>query len=228
MIRALAVVAVVALTASLAAAQPGTEPVQDSDGKTNPGTEEPQPGAEDVRDSDEKTNPGTVEGDKTNPGTVQEGGVAPELPPERPKTPFDRGRVGLSAGAGSTTAFGEQYFAIGAGASYFVLDGVAIDFGTQVQWGDGPTILRTTPGLRYVAQPLVGHSPLIPYIAGYYTHWFIGDAVPDADALGTRGGLLYVSGSIVLGLGIGYEHLVSECTMNCSSVYPDLTISVAL
>jgi hypothetical protein len=149
-------------------------------------------------------------------------------PPPRPRTPFDRGRFGLSAGAGTTSALGQRYFGIGAGASYFVLDGVGVGLSAQVQWGDGPTITRTTPELRYVAQPLVGRWPLIPYVAVFYTHWFIGDAFEDVDAIGTRGGLLYVSGSIVLGLGVAYEHLVSECTMNCSSVYPDITISIAL
>ncbi|HEX5060286.1 MAG TPA: hypothetical protein VFV99_13050 [Kofleriaceae bacterium] len=159
------------------------------------------------------------------PGAVQ---PVPEEEPPRERTPFDRGRFALSAGAGTTSVFDQRYFGIGVAAGYFVLDGVAIDLGTQVQWGDGPTILRTTPGLRYVAQPLVGTWPLIPYVAGYYTHWFVGDAIADVDAVGTRGGLLYVSGSLVLGLGVGYEHLVSECTMDCSSVYPDLTISIAL
>ena len=150
-----------------------------------------------------------------------------EPEPERPRTPFDQGRFGLSAGAGTSSALGHRYYAIGAGASYFVLDGFAVGFGSQVQWGDGPTILRTTPELRYVAQPLVGHWPLIPYLAVFYTHWFVGDAFADVDAIGTRGGLLYVSGSMVLGLGVAYEHLVSECTMDCSSVYPDITISIA-
>jgi hypothetical protein len=173
---------------------------------------------------------------------AQPGGPTEEPPPPPPpptvaspvlvvpkrRTPFDRGRFGLTAGAGSTSAFGVRYFAIGAGASYFVLDGVAVGLGTQVQWGDGPTIFRTTPELRYVAQPLIEYSPVIPYVGVFYTHWFIGNRVNDVDAVGTRGGLLYVSGSIVLGLGVAYEHLVSRCAMDCWSVYPDITISVAL
>jgi hypothetical protein len=156
--------------------------------------------------------------------------AVPEPEPKR-RTPFDQGRFSLTAGAGTSSALGQRYFGIGAGAMYFALDGVGIGLGTQVQWGDGPTILRTTPELRYVAQPLVGRWPLIPYAGVFYTHWFIGDAFIDVDAVGTRGGLLYVSGSVVLGLGVAYEHLVSECdamTMDCSSVYPDITISVAL
>lgn len=152
----------------------------------------------------------------------------PEPEPPRRRTPFDRGRFGLTAGAGTTSAFGERYFAIAAGTSYYVLDGVGVGLGTQVQWGDGPTIFRTTPDLRYVAQPLVGRWPLIPYVGVFYTHWFVGERIADVDAVGTRGGLLYVSGSVVLGLGLAYEHLVSTCTMDCSAVYPDITISIAL
>jgi hypothetical protein len=82
--------------------------------------------------------------------------VAPEAEPSTRKTPFDRGRFGLSFGAGSQTAFGARYFAVGGGAGYYVLDGVELGLGAQHQWGDGPSISRVTPSLRYVVQPLVG------------------------------------------------------------------------
>lgn len=152
-----------------------------------------------------------------------------ELAPPR-KTPFDRGRFGLGLGAGSTSAFGQRYYFVAGRAGYFVLDGVELELGGVVQWGDGPSIGRVTPGVRYVVQPLVGHFPLIPYVGVFYSHWFVGggDAYPDQDSIGTRGGVLYVSGSIVLGLGIAYEHVVSTCAMDCSAIYPDLTISIAL
>ena len=152
-------------------------------------------------------------------------GVQPE--PEL-RTPFDQGRFGLSGGGGAGTAFGERYYAIALGASYFVLDGVGVGLASQVQWGNGPTITRVTPELRYVAQPLVGRWPLIPYAGVFYSHWFISSVYADVDAIGTRGGLLYLSGSIIVGLGIAYEHLVSECSTDCSSVYPDITIGFSL
>lgn len=145
-----------------------------------------------------------------------------------PRTPFDQGRFWFSAGGGATSAFGERYFAIAAGASYFVLDGVDVGLAGQHQWGDGPSISRLTPSLRYVAQPLVGKFPLIPYVGLFYSHWFIGSQINDVDAVGTRGGLLYVSGSIVVGLGIAYEQVVSACTEDCDAVYPDFTIAIAL
>jgi hypothetical protein len=146
------------------------------------------------------------------------------LEPEERRTPFDQGRFGLSGGGGTTSAFGMRYYAVGLGATYFVLDGVGVGASTQVDWGTGPTMLRVSPELRYVAQPLVGRWPVIPYVAGYYTHWFVAERIDDVDAIGTRGGLLYISGSIILGLGIGYEHLVSDCAVDCSTLYPDFSI----
>lgn len=148
-------------------------------------------------------------------------------PPPAPPTPFDRGRVNLGLGGGSQTALGYRYFGIGGAVGYFVLDGVELGLGALHQFGDGPSISRVTPAVRYVAQPLVGRSPVIPYTGVFYNHWFIGRGVPDVDTVGARAGLLYVSGSLILGLGVVYERVVSACT-DCDLIYPDFTISLAL
>lgn len=146
-------------------------------------------------------------------------------PPE--PTPFDRGRMNLSAGGGSTTNFGERYFALGAGFGYFVLDGLELGISALHQFGDGPSISKVAPQIRYIAKPLVGKWPLIPYVGVFYTHWFIGDTFEDVDAVGSRAGLLYVSGRVLLGLGVAVERTVSECIDECTTVYPDLTISLS-
>ena len=145
-----------------------------------------------------------------------------------PETPFDRGKLSLSIGGGSQTALDHRYFAIGGAVGYFVLDGVEVGLGALHAFGDGPSISKLTPMLEYVAQPLVGRSPVIPYVGAFYNHWFIGSGLADVDTLGGRGGLLYVSGQLVLGLGVAYERVVSQCVTDCSSVYPDFTISLAL
>lgn len=152
-----------------------------------------------------------------------------EIVPSEPviRTPFDRGRVGLSLGGGSQTTLGFRYFVIGGGVGYYVLDGVELGLAAQHQFGDGPSISNLRPSVRYVAQPLVGRWPLVPYVGGFYSHWFIGDQLADVDAVGARTGLLYVSGSLILGLGVVYERIVSACTA-CDDVYPDFTISLAL
>ena len=162
-------------------------------------------------------------------GLAAPGRAVAEAPADPPRpTPFDRGRVNLGVGGGSQNALGHRYFGIGGGVGYFVLDGVELGLGALHQFGDGPSISRLTPSLRYVAQPLVGHWPLIPYAGGFYNHWFIGRGLPDVDTVGVRGGLLYVSGSVILGLGVVYERVVSACQLDCALVYPDFTISLAL
>jgi len=150
-----------------------------------------------------------------------------EEPP--PKTPFDRGRMGISVAGGASNNFGQRYFAIGAGFGYYVLDGLELGIAAIHQFGDGPSISRVAPSIRYVAQPLVGSWPLIPYVGVFYNHWFIGDGYPDVDAVGGRAGFLYVSGSILLGLGVAVERTVSECPdSECWTAYPDFTNSLSL
>jgi hypothetical protein len=146
--------------------------------------------------------------------------------PPRP-TPFDRGKIGLSVGGGSTSAFGHTYYALGGGVGYFVLDGVELGLSGLAQFGSGPRIEKLSPSVRYVVRPLVGTWPVIPYVGGFYTHWFVGGSLADVDTLGGRVGGLFVSGQVVLGLGVAYERIISTCTMDCDLVYPDVTISLA-
>ena len=146
----------------------------------------------------------------------------------RPRTPFDQGNVWLSIGGGTQTAFGERYVALGAHVGYFVVDGLELGAGAAHLFGGPPSIDRVSPSVRYVAQPLVGHSPLIPYVGAFYNHWFIGDDIPDDDTIGARAGLLHVSGRFVFGLGVVVEHEVSECFRDCTQVYPDVTLGLSL
>lgn len=155
-------------------------------------------------------------------GTAAAQGVVEE--PEV-RTPFDRGRINLYLGAGSQ----KSAIVVGGAFGYFVLAGLELSLGGQYQWGDGPSIAKLTPGLRYVAQPLVlQHWPVVPYVGVFASHYFVGAQNIDEDALGTRGGLLYVSGNFVLGLGVAVERVISECTDDCTSVYPDFTVSLSL
>ncbi len=143
------------------------------------------------------------------------------------ETPFDRGKKNLSVAGGAGNNLGEQYYAIGAGFGYFVLDGLELGASVLEQFGDGPSITKLAPQVRYIAQPLVGKWPLIPYVGAFYTHWVIGGGIDDVDAVGARTGLLYVSGRILLGLGVAVEKTVSKCVDECTNVYPDFTISLS-
>jgi hypothetical protein len=151
---------------------------------------------------------------------------ADDAAPPQP-TPFDRGKIGVSVGGGSSSVFGHTYYSLGGGIGYFVLDGVELGLSGLAQFGADPSIEKLSPSLRYVVKPLVGKWPVIPYVGGFYTHWFVGDPIPDVDTVGGRVGGLFISGQVVLGLGVAYERIISTCTMDCDLVYPDLTISLA-
>lgn len=145
------------------------------------------------------------------------------------KTPFDKGRfnLGLGLNFGRTDA-NERYYVFGGGLGYYVLDGVELGLGTSIQFGAGPTILRTIPGVRYVVQPLVGKSPLIPYVGTFVGRYFVSDGIDDMSTVGGRVGAIYVSGSLLIGLGLVVEKIVSECTTNCTDYYPELAFALSL
>jgi hypothetical protein len=151
----------------------------------------------------------------------------PPEPPPPPPTPFDQGRVAISAGGGTTSSFGHNYVVIGGSVGVYVLDGVLVAVHGLHQFGADPSISEVSPELRYVAKPLVGRWPVIPYVGTFYNHWFI-SGQSDVDSVGGRAGGLWVSGNVVLGLGVVVEHIVSTCTMDCDSVYPDITIALSL
>lgn len=150
-----------------------------------------------------------------------------EAPPPR-RTPFDQGRFALTVGGGTQDVLGQHYFVLGAGVGYYVLDGVGLHLSGLVELGASPFIAKLSPELRYVAQPLVGSSPVIPYVGTFYNHWFVSGMYDDVDTIGARAGLMYLSGALVVGFGAAVEHTLSTCTMDCDTIYPDLILSVAL
>jgi hypothetical protein len=150
------------------------------------------------------------------------------LDPAPRETPFDRGRVTLKVGGGSQTVNNYRYFGAGVGIGYYVLDGVELGLFGLHEFGNGPSLNEVTPSLRYVARPLIGSWPLVPYAGVFYNHWFVGDPYSDSDTAGTRAGVIYLSGQMILGIGIVYEHVLSTCVQSCDQVYPDVTLGFTL
>ena len=156
--------------------------------------------------------------------------LVPTAPPARADggledpgpTPFDRGRFSFTVIAGEQTAFGENHFTLGAGAGYYLLDGLELGASAIHEFGGGPSINEVSPALRYVAQPLFGRWPVLPYGGVFYNHWFLGDGIGDVDAIGGRAGLIHMRGRLIVGLGVAVEHTQSACT-ECNFVYPDVT-----
>jgi len=147
-------------------------------------------------------------------------------PPRR--TPFDQGKFELGIGGGTQDVFGHHYYVLDAGVGYYVLDGVGVHLSGLVELGASPFIAKVSPELRYVAQPLVGVSPFIPYVGAFYNHWFVTGAYDDVDTIGARAGVMYLSGTLILGAGVAVEHQVSTCASDCDQIYPDFIISMAL
>lgn len=153
---------------------------------------------------------------------------ADEPPQPPPPTPFDQWRFNLGGGASTISTFGSNYTVIGLGAELFVLPGLGVDLSASHYFGDGPSVSRVTPGLRYVLKPLFGKSPVIPYIGGFYDHYFVGSDYGDVDGVGGRVGLIFVTGHVLLGLGLGVEQYVTNCAKDCTVYFPDFSIGVAL
>jgi hypothetical protein len=139
-------------------------------------------------------------------------------------TPFDRGHFTISVAGGTQRALGYNYFGVGAGVGYFVLDGLEVGLFGLHEFGNGPSLNQVRPSLTYVAQPLVGSWPLVPYIGAFYKHWFIGEPFEDVDGIGLRAGVMYLNGRFVIGLGFAFEHVVSTCYVDCDDAYPDISV----
>ena len=137
-------------------------------------------------------------------------------------TPWDRGRVSLSLALASEDAFGHSYFLAGVGVGYYVLDGLEVGLDGTHWFGDDPSISMLSPQVRYVAVPL--RWPVLPYVGGFYTHYFIGSPFEDFDTIGARVGLLYhQGGGLVVGIGGIAERIISDCNEDCTSIYPELS-----
>jgi len=140
-------------------------------------------------------------------------------------TPFDQGHFTVSVMAGSQSSFNQRYIAVGAGGGYFVVNGLEVEAAAEHWFGDGPSVSMVSPGIRYVVQPLVPVSPVVPYVGGFYRHWFVsGAGLEDVDTVGARAGIEYINGRVIVGLGAGFEHTISTCTQDCNQVYPEFSL----
>jgi hypothetical protein len=138
-------------------------------------------------------------------------------------TPWDQGRIALTLVLSTQESFGDSYFVVGAGGGYYVLPGLELGV-VGVRWfGGDPGVTEVSPQVRYVVTPL--GWPLLPYVGAFYTHFFIEGELADADTIGGRVGLLYHQGSgLIVGVGAAFERFVSECSDDCSTIYPEVSV----
>jgi hypothetical protein len=139
---------------------------------------------------------------------------------------FSKGRVHFFVGGGPGQAFDESYFVLSAGASYYLIDGLALGLALETWTGGDPKIYKITPSVTYVFQ-----QPAIkPYVGGFYRRTSIEDR-PDLDSVGGRAGVYFQAGrNAFIGVGAVYESYL-DCNesvfRSCNSTYGEFTFTFA-
>ena len=138
--------------------------------------------------------------------------------------PFSKGGVRTSIIGGWGHTLNEDYFILGAGVGYYVMDGVEI--GLEVEtWLDGdPDIYKISPEVRYVLRSV---PSLNPYAGAFYRHTII-ESLDDLDSTGFRAGVFHKTGSdSYLGLGLVHE-IFLDCDKaayaSCAETYPEIVL----
>ncbi|HEY7239626.1 MAG TPA: hypothetical protein VH600_10685 [Burkholderiales bacterium] len=139
---------------------------------------------------------------------------------------FSKGRVHFFVGGGPGHAFDDDYFVLSLGASYYVVDGLALGLAYEKWTGGNPSMYKLTPSVTYVFQ-----QPAIkPYVGGFYRRTSIEDR-PDLNSVGGRAGVYFQAGrNAYIGVGGVYESYL-DCDENvfrsCHSTYGEVTFTFA-
>jgi hypothetical protein len=139
---------------------------------------------------------------------------------------FAQGRTRLYVSGGAGTSFGENYFVLGAGIDYFLLDGLSAGLAVESWSGADPGITKFTPAVRYV---FYGVPTVKPYTGAFFRRTNI-DGSPSLDSVGVRAGAYVQAGrSAYVGFGMTYESYL-DCQpsvyVECDSTYPELSFAV--
>jgi hypothetical protein len=137
---------------------------------------------------------------------------------------FGQGSTQFSLLAGSGSAFNNNYLIIGAGASYYVLNGVGVGLSYENWSGSSPGINKISPSVQYV---FYRATSLQPYVGGFYRHAMI-SGLSSINSVGVRAGVYFASGPrSILGVGLAYEAYLNCQTAiysSCSETYPEISI----
>ena len=138
---------------------------------------------------------------------------------------FGKGRTSFSLTAGNGYAFDNSYLVIGAGVTYYALDGLGVGLSFENWSGGDPSITKYAPLVQYVFNRT---STLMPYVGAFYSHTNV-SGQSSIDSIGERAGIYYSSGSNgYLGFGMVYESYL-DCANSgyspCSSTYPEISLA---
>ncbi len=149
------------------------------------------------------------------------------LPPGQASVPeWSLRRLRIWGTLGATFAYGEGSVSLGAGVGYFVYGGLLPTLDVGFSFGSSPTVFMLKPGVDWFL-PVPGG--VVPYVGGYYAHWFVSGGFLPQDAWGVRAGLSFASvGPVTFLLGIAYERVFTNCTGTCAYWVPQVAAGFAL
>lgn len=140
---------------------------------------------------------------------------------------FAQGNSQFSLMLGNAYAFDSNYMVIGASASHYVIDGLAVGFALETWSGSGPGITSVSPFAQYVFHT---GAEVQPYVGAFYRHTAI-DGHPGIKSVGERAGI-YISSSLRSAVSFGLVHESHvDCNevlyRNCSSTYSEVSLTFA-
>jgi hypothetical protein len=140
---------------------------------------------------------------------------------------FAKGRTHFVATAGTGYAFDESYLVLGAGVSYYLIDGLNAGLAFEYWSGSDPKMTKITPSVQYVFYQV---QAVKPYVGAFYRRTSI-DGLDDLNSLGARAGAyIRVGGNAYLGVGAVHESYL-DCESNvyrkCDSTYAEISVTFA-
>jgi hypothetical protein len=140
---------------------------------------------------------------------------------------FGKGRTHVFITGGAGSAFNESYLVLGAGVTYYLIDGLGVGLSFESWSGSDPGITKLTPSVQYVFYQL---GSVKPYLGGFYRRTQI-EGRPNLDSIGGRAGIYIQAGrTAFVGLGGVYESY-QDCQTSiyrkCESTYPEVSFTFA-
>lgn len=139
---------------------------------------------------------------------------------------FGQGRAHFSLVGGNGYAFDNNYFVIGASASYYALDGMGVGISFENWSGGTPGISKYAPFVQYV---FFQTTSVQPYVGAFYRHTSV-DGLPGIDSVGGRAGVYIASGpNVYVSVGIVHESYINcqeSVYRACSESYPDFGFTI--
>ena len=145
-------------------------------------------------------------------------------------TAFSKNSTSVGVVVGSGSAFNDNYFILGLGVGYYVVQGLELGIDLQHWFSGDPSITKLSPQIRYVfTQPKV----IKPYVGAFYRRTYYGDYkgidLEDQDSFGYRAGAYFTTNNrLYIGGGVVYEEF-KDCSAytDCSTTYPEILFTVS-